>query len=209
MHIQGFNVPVIRDILHSRVGHAELFALINIGSSLQAVKQGGQHLGGFHPVFSIVTPAGDDAGQVMIVPEQTVPSAAVEGLLPFRQHLLELPEIQRSQIPFFFPRNLIQTDVLKLEHHGKLASVRIAVKLRVFRVRAPGLAHGDQIPLLERFSGELLDKFMQPRPVVGDFQVRLLGDLVDHVQAEAAHALVHPPQDHVIDFPAQLRILPV
>ena len=50
---------------------------------------------------------------------------------------------------------------------------------------------------------------MKPWTVVGDTPVGLLRDLVNHIQAEPAHAPVHPPEDHVIDLPPHFRILPV
>ena len=99
--------------------------------------------------------------------------------------------------------------MLKLEHHGEFASVGVAVEFGPLRVRAPGLSHGDHVPLLEGLPAQLPDEFMQPGAVVGDPKIRLFGDLVDHVQPEAAHAFVHPPQDHIVDLPADLLIFPV
>ena len=50
---------------------------------------------------------------------------------------------------------------------------------------------------------------MKSWTVVGDLKIRLLGDLVDHVQAKTANTFVHPPEDHVIDFSSELWIFPV
>ena len=92
------------------------------------MEQGGQHLGGNLTVFfAVVAPAGYDARQVVVVPEQTVPALAVELCLPLVHDFLELKERQRAEIPFGSVRVLIQTDMLKLEDHGHLAAVRITV----------------------------------------------------------------------------------
>ena len=50
---------------------------------------------------------------------------------------------------------------------------------------------------------------MQARTVARDLQIRLFGNLVNHIESESAYALIHPPEDHIINFPAQLRVLPV
>ena len=84
-------------------------------------------------------------------------------------------------------------NVLELEHHGKFTAVRVAVELRTLHIRAPCLADRDQRALLERFAAQFPDKFVQTRTVLGDFLIRLLGDLVDDVQTEAPNALIHPP----------------
>ena len=50
---------------------------------------------------------------------------------------------------------------------------------------------------------------MKSRSVISNLKIRLLGNLVDHVQTEAANTFVHPPEDHIIDFSSDLRIFPV
>ena len=197
------------DILELYVRHPKFFALIDIWRSLHAVEHGRQHLRRFFPVFLVIPPAGDDPGQIVIVHEQAVPAFSVQLLLPFCHTLLQLHERKGCKIPFFLSRLLIQHHMFKLEYHGELASVRIAVQFCIFRVGAPCLPNSDQIPLLEGLSAHLLQKLMEPRTVIGDLSVRLFRDLVDHIQAEPSHAFVHPPEDHIVDLPAHLRILPV
>ena len=99
--------------------------------------------------------------------------------------------------------------MLKLEHHGKLAAIRIAVKLCALRVCAPCLAYGNQITLLEGLLTQLLKIFLKPWSIYGDSLVRLLGYLVDHIHSEAADSLVHPPENHIVDCTSDLWILPV
>ena len=50
---------------------------------------------------------------------------------------------------------------------------------------------------------------MQARAVDLHAEVRVLAQMVDHVEAEAAHALVGPPADHVIELPPQGGVGPV
>ncbi len=99
--------------------------------------------------------------------------------------------------------------MLKLEHHGQLAAVWIAVQFGQLRVGPPGLPHGDQVGLLKGLSAQLPQKFMEPGAVVGDFPVRLLGNLVNHIQPESSHTFPDPPIYHIVDFLSQFRILPV
>ena len=53
--IDLFDVPAVVDGLEVHIGHAEFLALIDIGSALLHVKDGGQHFGGdFPPFFGII-----------------------------------------------------------------------------------------------------------------------------------------------------------
>ena len=99
--------------------------------------------------------------------------------------------------------------MLELEYHGKFVSVRVTVKLCPFHIRAPGLAYGDQFSLLEGLAAHFPDKCMEHRAVRRNLKIRFLCDLIDHVQTESAHTFVHPPEDHIIDLPANLLIFPV
>ena len=116
------------------------------------MKNSRQHFCSLHSVFSVIAPAGYDSRKVVIIPEKAVPSAAVKLFLPFFQAFLQLHKRQGTEIPFFFSRFLIQHHMLKLEHHGKLASVRLTVKLCPVNICSPGLSNCDQISFLEGFS---------------------------------------------------------
>ena len=133
----------------------------------------------------------------------------MQPLLPAGIALLHLHKGQRRQVPFVLSGLLVQHHLLKLEHHGKLASVRRTVQFCPGDIGAPGLAHGDKTALLEGLDAEFPQKLMEPGAVVGDLAVRFLGDLIDHIQPEALHPLLHPPQDHVVNLPPQGRVLPV
>ena len=145
----------------------------------------------------------------MIVPEQTVPATVVELILPVSHCRFELFKRKRGKVPFLAALLLVKPYVLELEHHGKLAAIRIAVKLCALRVCAPGLTYGDQITLLEGLLTHLLKIFLKSWSVYGDSLVRLLGYLVDYIHSEATDSLVHPPENHIVDCTSDLWILPV
>ena len=127
IQVQGLDVPVL-SYLVPHIGHAQLLALVDIGRPLHPVKKDGQHLRRLHPVFPIVPPAGDNPGQIVVVPEQAVPALPVELRLPAAEDFLQLQERQGRQIPLLLPRHLIQADMLKLEHHIELMGVISRIK---------------------------------------------------------------------------------
>ena len=173
------------------------------------MQHGGQHFGGLHPIHLVISPTGDNPGQVMVIEEQAVPSFSMEAVLPAGHAALQIRQVQLLQIPLFFPRLLVQADVLKLEHHRQLGTIRGTVQLGPLHIRAPGLAHGDQPRLGEGVGGQLPQEFMELGSVAGDLQIRVLADLVDHIQPEALHALVHPEADGFVKLGAHGGILPV
>ena len=207
--MQRFNVAVVVDGGKDDIGHAQLLALVDVGRALHAVQQGGQHLGGFLPVSTVVAPAGDDARQVVVVPEQAVPAFAVQAHLPFGQHFLQRRKLQRGQVPLCLAGDLVQPDVLKLEHHRKFLTARVAVDRCVLHGRAPGFAHRHQVGAAKGVGVQLTEIGMQHRAVGGDLQIRVLGDLVDHIQPEAADALVHPKADGLVQLLPQGGVVPV
>ena len=173
------------------------------------MEHGGQHLGGFHPVFPIVAPAGDHTGQVVVIHEEAVPAGVVEAVLPVSHALFEGGQVQGDHVPLVLAGLVVQADVLELEHHAQLAAVGGGVELGTFHVSAPGFAHGHQTLFAEGLPGQFPEVFVQAGAVAGDLQVGLLGDLVDDVQTEAFDALIDPEADHVIQFPADIGIFPI
>ena len=99
--------------------------------------------------------------------------------------------------------------MLELEHHAQLPAVLGAVFPGALHIGAPRLPYSDQALLDERLPGQLFQELVEPGAVAGDLPVRVLGDLVDDVQPEALHALVHPEADHVVQLPAEDGVLPV
>ena len=145
----------------------------------------------------------------MVIPEQAVPAFFVKRVLPFRQTFFQLHKGKGRQVPLFLPLLLVQTDVLELKHHREFASVGVAVFLRDLRRRSPGFTDCDEVSFLECLPAQFTQKLVELGAVIRDPQIRLFCDLVDHIQTESAHASVHPPEDHVIDFSPYLRVLPV
>ena len=173
------------------------------------MKQNGEHFCRLYPVFLIISPSGNYTRQIMVVPKQTVPATIVQAFLPVGKHLLKLLEWKRRQIPFFLAFLLVQSNMLKLEYHGKLTAIRIAVELCPVKVCSPGFSYSNQISLLEGLFAQFTEILVQSWSVYGDFLIRLLGNLVDYIKPEAANSLIHPPENHIVDFPANLWIFPV
>ena len=99
--------------------------------------------------------------------------------------------------------------MLKLEYHRQLTVIRIAVQFRKLCRRAPRLADRDQIRFLKGLPAELPQILVKPWSIVRDLLIRLFGNLVNHIETKSPYALLNPPVDHVINFPAQFRIFPV
>ena len=173
------------------------------------MQQGSQHLGGFLPVGTIVAPTGDNARQVVVVPEQAVPALAVQAHLPLGKHFFQCRKLQRGQIPLLLAGDLVQADMLKLEHHRKFLAPRVTEDRRVLYGSAPGFTHGHQVGAAKGVGVQLPDVGMQHRAVGGDLQIGILGNLVNDIQPEAAHALVHPKADSLVQLLPQGGIVPV
>ena len=81
-HVMAFHVAIIADVAEMRVGHANLFALIDIGRALHAVQYHRQHLRRRHPVLALVAEARHDARLIVVTPEQRIPRPVMHPLLP-------------------------------------------------------------------------------------------------------------------------------
>ena len=99
--------------------------------------------------------------------------------------------------------------MFKLKYHGKLTAIRVAVEFCILGVRSPGLAHRQKLSLLEGFLAQLTQEIVQSRTIVRDLFIRLLRDLINHIQSEPTDPFLHPPENHIIDLPAYLGIFPV
>ena len=77
-----------------RVGHANLFTLIDVGSTSHQMDGGSQHLGGFLPVLVLVAEAADSPGLVMVAPEYGIPAVlCLHSLLPGAEEILQLHQV--------------------------------------------------------------------------------------------------------------------
>ena len=65
--VERVDVFVLVDGVEPDVGHTQLLALIDIRSSLERMKEGSQHLGAFHAVFSVVPKAAYHSCLIMVI----------------------------------------------------------------------------------------------------------------------------------------------
>ena len=92
--VQAFHIPVLVNGGIVRVGHANLFTLIDVGSTSHQMDGGSQHLGGFLPVLVLVAEAADGPGLVMVAPEYGIPAAlCLHSLLPGAEDILQLHQV--------------------------------------------------------------------------------------------------------------------
>ena len=220
--VDAFDIPDLVEGIKGAVGHAKLFALIYIGRSLHHVKAGRQHLGAcFTKGRGVVSKAGYAAGLVMISQKQAVPGQALQFGLPFAHDLTEALEICAAVRPFSV-FSVVQSHMLKLEHHVQFLSIRPGVLFGFFNGDAGALPYCHQIIAGQYFPVHFLKVFVYMGAVhasgkgIGgsgiEFAVRksgLLGDHADHIHTEAVDALFTPPVHHGEDIPAYRRIIPV
>ncbi|MPM61790.1 hypothetical protein SDC9_108650 [bioreactor metagenome] len=142
VHIERFDVPCFGNISDRRIGHADLFALIDVGRAFHHVQQNRQHFGAFRTVFLVISPARKHPRQIVVVPEQGIPAVVPEFGLPFRQNPFQFGDFHRLQIPFLAVRFLVQADMLELENHRQFVALRSGIQFSDFRSRSPGFADG-------------------------------------------------------------------
>ena len=65
--VERVDVLVLADGAEPDVGHTQLLALVDIRSSLERMKEGSQHLGAFHAVFSVVPKAAYHSCLIMVI----------------------------------------------------------------------------------------------------------------------------------------------
>lgn len=98
--VQAFHIPVLVNGGIVRVGHANLFTLIDVGSTSHQMDGGSQHLGGFLPVFLLITQTAYDTRLVMVAPEHGVPAVlCLHTLLPGCEQFLQLLQVCAHQAP--------------------------------------------------------------------------------------------------------------
>ena len=54
VHIERFDIPVVGDRLERDVGHANLFALVDVRRALLHVQEGGEQLGRLDPIATVI-----------------------------------------------------------------------------------------------------------------------------------------------------------
>ena len=215
--VRALYVSVLVNGRIARVGHANLFALIDVGRAAHHVDERRQHLGGLFPVVPIVAEAGYGAGLVVIAPEQRVPGAArLHAFLPLAQKVPQGLKIGIHERPFLAAL-VVHLEVVEREHHLEFFLRRICVAQAVVEGCGRHLSHGHHVGNAG-VSDKLFQVLMDPGAVriessaVSDevvFQYIRLGDQVDHVEAEASDALLLPEADDILELFSHLRVLPV
>ena len=67
--VEQFNIPIVGNGLETHIGHADLFALVDVWRAFEKMQGGCQQLSGFHAVAARVTKLGDRTRQIVIVPK--------------------------------------------------------------------------------------------------------------------------------------------
>ena len=78
----AFHIAIIGNLAEVRVGHADLFTLVDIGRALHAMQDHRQHFGRRNAVFTFIAKTRHDARLIVVTPEQRVPGLIVHALLP-------------------------------------------------------------------------------------------------------------------------------
>src|SRR5699024_3546151 len=222
--VHRFHIGEVGDRFERRIGHADLFTLIDVRRTaveVQHDRQGGRGVSPGRGV--VVAEAGDCARLVVVIPVQAVPPTFGEAVLPAAERRLERFEGERSEIELV--RAVVERDMLELEDHVELLPVRVCEERRLLHTDSGHLADGEVVPLsasehnLTHLLQELMDpwtravvrKAVTKSPTGRDDPVRKswsLGDEVDHVHPEAVDATVEPPAYHVVDRGPDLWVLP-
>ena len=216
--VDAFHISVLRNVGEIRIGHADLFSLVHVGCSPQAVDHRAQHLGGLLPVFSFISETGYHPGLIVIAPEYCVPGMVFRHSgLPVEQNFFQLLEVIGNQHPFLISGE-IHLQMMEAEHHGQLLSILGSVTEAVFHGGAGHLAYRDNT--LVRAEG-LFIQLLQIFVNVGSVSVEAaavalviilkasLADQVHHIEAEALYTFFHPEADHCFHLLPYLRVVPV
>ncbi len=81
-HVMAFHIAIIGNLAEVRIGHADLFTLVDVGRALHTVQHHRQHFCGRNAVFTFIAKTRHDAWLVVVTPEQRVPGLIVHALLP-------------------------------------------------------------------------------------------------------------------------------
>ncbi len=200
-----------------RVGHAELFTLVDIRGALHAVQHHAEHLRGVNAVFSFITEARHDAWLVVVTPEQRIPGFVVHPLLPVTEEGFQRDEVRLRLRPFF-AAGIIDLQVVEVKGHRQLAAVERSILLAVLQRGRGHLAHRHQITWGEDVAAHLLQILVDARPVcietaaVTGFVIReilIFRNQVNDVETQAIHAAIGPELAHFFQLGAHVRVLPV
>ena len=215
--IQTLHIPVLADIRIIGICHSQLFPLINIGSSPKQMDSGCKHLGGFLPVFSLLSQPGNDSRLIMVAPENSIPPVIfLHSQLPLFKNRLQLPQIRFHQLPLIAIL-VIHLKMMKTKTHGKLFFLRIGITDAVLQRSGGHFPHRHQIPN-PRIRREFLQEFMHMPPIrIKPSAIPLpiilpdlrFGNQIHHIKPESPDSFFFPEKDNLFQFHPNLRIFPV
>ena len=216
----GLNIHVVVNRRIHRVNHADLFALINIGSAAQQVNHGRQHGRRFRPIPLNVTKTVECTRLIMIIPKQRIPPAArLHAQRPIVEQTLQLSKAERHLRPLLAVL-IIHLQMVKTKHHIELAVLRVGVAHAVLNARRRHFTHGHgipippegctvQLPQTRMHDGRIGIQGLIDNPGGRILKLFGLADHVNDVEAEPANTLVIPEIDDLIEFLTHGGVVPV
>ena len=124
-----------------RVGHANLFALVDIRRSLHAMQHHRQHFCRRHAVFTFITKARNNARLIVVTPEQGIPCHVVHSLLPVAEQCFQRHKVRFSQRPFF-TTGIIDLQVMKIKGHRQFTACQCRVSLAMLKAGGGHFTYG-------------------------------------------------------------------
>ena len=101
VEVGAFHVAVVVDVVEVGVGHADFFALVDVGRAAQAVQHARQHGRRGMVVFAVITKAAEGARLVVVVPKKGVPGVSCRHAgLPIADEGFQSGEVEGLQRPF-------------------------------------------------------------------------------------------------------------
>ena len=165
--------------------------------------------------------AADAAGVVVIFQHERVPARGEIPDLRREQPELEAHEIERLREEFQ-PEDTVAREVREVEDAVKLAGFAFDIAVRVLGIGRVGLPDRVGVEIREGAGAKLLQELVHARSVDEEIAALLdaeevpvvaqgvdLGPEVEHVEAEARHALFQPEAHDVHDLVAHGGVLPV
>ena len=107
------------------VGHAQLFALVNVRGAAVHVQQHAERLGAqlARLTVRVIAPTGDDARLIMVAEEQAGPAGVLHSLLLVGEAGAQILDFERHGVPL--GTFLVDAHVVEEEQHVKFAVLRI------------------------------------------------------------------------------------
>ena len=218
------------------VGHAQLFALVDVRGAAVHVQQHAERLGAqlARLTVRVIAPTGDDARLIMVAEEQAGPAGVLHSLLLVGEAGAQILDFERHGVPL--GTFLVDAHVVEEEQHVKFAVLRIGDMLVACRSDARRFADVHvAFAAFEHFAAHFGKELVDARTVGAPWEragiafltnriifnlaavfsrqlavlINSLRNLRDHIHTEAVNAAIHPPIHHLVDGLAHFRILPI